>query len=374
MSERRNYAELWVIGFKSMLFLYVISQSYASDLAITPWYILVMLLYLSVSVTVYIFKSRNTQPYFMVLAILVVVASSFYIHPLFFMLLPANLYELLSLYLRRSWMFLIPLLVPALIVPQGFVMAYVSTSVLSYIYLTMLRTFVNRAASYQEQNEQMHRELDRLTQRLSENNEYIRQFEYMFKLEERNRLSQEIHDKIGHSMTGALIQMEAAKRLMTTNPDKSAELLQNAISISKEGIESIRLVLKNVKPPTEQLGINRMRLFLEEFSAQHPIKTVLTHEGNMDVITPLQWKIIQDNTQEALTNTMKYANATAVSLHIEVLGTMIKAKVSDNGKGMQKVIKGLGIVGMEERAAVVNGTVIVDGSSGFSVTTLIPYS
>ena len=48
---------------------------------------------------------------------------------------------------------------------------------------------------------------------LNENKEYIRQSEYTFKLEERNRLSQEIHDKIGHSMTGALIQMEAAKRL-----------------------------------------------------------------------------------------------------------------------------------------------------------------
>jgi len=189
VSERRNYAELWVIGFKSMLFLYVISQSYASDLAITPWYILVVLLYLSVNVSVYIFKSRSIQPYLMLLAILVVAASSFYIHPLLLILLPVNLYELLSLYVRRSWMILIPLLVPALIVPQGFVMTYVSTSVLSYIYLTMLRTFVNRAASYQEQNEQMHRELDRLTQRLSENNEYIRQFEYMFKLEERNRLS-----------------------------------------------------------------------------------------------------------------------------------------------------------------------------------------
>ncbi|MFB4321948.1 sensor histidine kinase [Priestia sp. BR_2] len=374
MSERRNYAESWIIGLKAILLLYVIGQSYASGHGITPWYILAVLLYLSVNVSVYIFKNRNIQPYLMLLAVLVVAASSLYIHPLLFMLLPVNLYELLSLYVRRSWMILIPLLVPAFIVPQWLVMPYVYTSVLSYIYLTMLRTFVNRAVSYQEQNEQMHRELDRLTQRLSENNEYIRQFEYMFKLEERNRLSQEIHDKIGHSMTGALIQMEAAKRLMTSNPDKSAELLQNAISISKEGIESIRLVLKNVKPPTEQLGINRMRLFLEEFSAQHSIKTVLTHEGNMDVITPLQWKIIQDNTQEALTNTMKYANATAVSLHIEVLGTMIKAKVSDNGKGMQKVIKGLGIIGMEERAAVVNGTVIVDGSGGFSVTTLIPYS
>ena len=62
----------------------------------------------------------------------------------------------------------------------------------------------------------------------------------------------------------------------------------------------------------------------------------------MDVITPLQWKIIQDNTQEALTNTMKYANATAVSLHIEVLGTMIKAKVSDNGRACRRSSRVLG--------------------------------
>lgn len=108
MSERRNYAELWVIGFKSMLFLYVISQSYASNLAMTPWYILVVLLYLSVNVSVYIFKSRSIQPYLMLLAVLVVAASSFYIHPLLFMLLPVNLYELASLYVRRSWMILIP--------------------------------------------------------------------------------------------------------------------------------------------------------------------------------------------------------------------------------------------------------------------------
>ncbi|MCV5791418.1 histidine kinase dimerization/phosphoacceptor domain-containing protein, partial [Escherichia coli] len=97
-----------------------------------------------------------------------------------------------------------------------------------------------------------------------ENKEYIRQSEYTFKLEERNRLSQEIHDKIGHSMTGALIQMEAAKRLMEIDKEKSAELLQNAIYISKDGIESIRITLKNMKPPTEQIGIHRMKLFIEE--------------------------------------------------------------------------------------------------------------
>jgi signal transduction histidine kinase len=55
-----------------------------------------------------------------------------------------------------------------------------------------------------------------------------------------------------------------------------------------------------------------------------------------------------------------------------VLNTLIKVEILDNGKGAQKVIKGLGIIGMEERTAAVNGTIIVDGSRGFSVTTLIP--
>ncbi len=201
----------------------------------------------------------------------------------------------------------------------------------------------------------------------------MRQAEHAYKLEERNRLSQEIHDQIGHSMSGALIQMEAAKRLMENDPPKSAELLQNAIHISKEGIERIRLVLKNMKPLTEQLGLRRMKRLTEQFSAMQPFRIFLTYEGNLDMIAPIHWKIFEENMMESLTNTMKYARSSVVTVHIQVLNTMIKCRISDNGKGKRQVIKGMGIIGMEERAAIVGGTVIVDGSNGFSVTTLLPY-
>ena len=59
----------------------------------------------------------------------------------------------------------------------------------------------------------------------------------------------------------------------------------------------------------------------------------------------------------------EYAEATHVSICIHVLNTLIKAEVKDNGKGRQKIKKGMGIIGMEERAASVNGKVIVDGST-----------
>lgn len=173
-------------------------------------------------------------------------------------------------------------------------------------------------------------------------------------------------------MTGALIQLEAAKRLLDTDKNKASELLQNAINISKDGIEKIRLTLKNMKPPAEQMGIHRLKLFIDECSALHRIPILFLYKGDLDVITHIQWKIIFENITEALTNTMKYAGATRVSIEIHVLNTLIKTEVKDNGKGQEKIKKGMGIIGMEERAASVNGKVIVDGSNGFSVTTLLP--
>ena len=93
---------------------------------------------------------------------------------------------------------------------------------------------------------------------------------------------------------------------------------------------------------------------------------------NMEMITPIQWKVIQENLTEAMTNALKYSQATTISIEIQVLNAMIKVVVKDNGKGMEKIKKGLGIIGMEERTASINGKVITDGTNGFSVTMLIP--
>jgi signal transduction histidine kinase len=376
MTERGTPIELWTMGIKAILLSYVVIQSYLSGAVITPWYMLSILIYLCLSISIHIVKKARITWIVLLMSMLVIAASSFYIEPLFILLLPLIIYELFTIYLRKHGIILLLMLVPLLLLAQGsqaILVIYGLIAGLSFLYCLLLNTYINKIHDLEEDIENRNEHIQQLTKSLNENKEYIRQSEYTFKLEERNRLSQEIHDKIGHSMTGALIQMEASKRLLTLDPDKSAELLRNAIQISKDGIESIRLVLKNMKPPMEQLGINRLKLFVDEFSAKHTVRTSLTHDGNVDIITPIQWKVIQENTQEALTNAMKYSNATVVSIHIQVLRTLIKVEVSDNGIGEQKVIKGLGIIGMEERAASVNGTIVIDGSKGFSVTTLIPH-
>ncbi|MFF0651094.1 sensor histidine kinase, partial [Bacillus velezensis] len=97
-----------------------------------------------------------------------------------------------------------------------------------------------------------------------------------------------------------------------------------------------------------------------------------THQGDLDRLTQMHWRVIQENVTEALTNAMKYADATQIFIDIHVLNKAVKAEVKDNGNGAGRFKKGLGMLGMEERAAVLHGTVIFDGTAGFSVTTLLP--
>lgn len=374
MSEPRDASELLKIGYKVALLVFTVGQSLSSETSITPWYILSVLLYLSTNLLFYMLKKESFRSLIAVLSIGIAIAM-FQDHPLVILLLPAHIYELASTFVcKQGIASSLLMMMPLLLVPRQLILLYILIAAVTLIYFSTLKLYDNKLRGQHSELERMRGDFERVHTRLQENNEFLRQAEYTLKLEERNRLSQDIHDNIGHAMTSALIQMEAAKRLIKINSDQASLLLDNAIHISKEGIESIRFDLKKMKPPTEQMGVNRMKLFIDEFSDKHPIRTAFTYEGNMDFISPIHWKIIQDNMKEAFTNMMKYAGATAVSLHVQVLPTLIKATVTDNGQGRGKIVKGLGIIGMEERAAAVGGTVIVDGSRGFSVTTLIPYT
>ncbi|MGG1165158.1 MULTISPECIES: sensor histidine kinase [Bacillus cereus group] len=364
--------EFWLTVSKLIVFIYIVFSYIHSNVGNLSWVIFTLLIYLSVNVMISILRKDTYKKIFICVSIGVVMLFTWKVHPFFILFLPLNLYEIIFHYIEKNWPRFVIMMLPITITDESIRMTYGLIAAFSFLVLTMADRYISRVLKLESQNDKMRKDMQRLTKSLNENKEYIRQSEYTFKLEERNRLSQEIHDKIGHSMTGALIQMEAAKRLMEIDKVKSAELLQNAIHISKDGIESIRITLKNMKPPTEQIGIHRMKLFIEEFAGKHDVNIPFIYKGNLDMISPIQWKIIGENVTEALTNTMKYADATVISIDIHVLNKMIKVQVKDNGKGADLVKKGLGIMGMEERTASVNGKIIVDGTSGFSVTMLLP--
>jgi signal transduction histidine kinase len=364
--------EFWVIFTKLLLLVYIAYLTVQANISHISWVVLGLLVYFCANIMLYIFKNTSIKRILHVVSIAITTGACLIVDPSFGLLLPLSIVELAAGFFDKKITMMILSLIPILYMNEALQPLYGLVAFLSFMIFSLTSIYGNRLVKNEAQIDSMRKKLQKLTKNINENTEYIRQSEYTFKLEERNRISQEIHDKIGHSMTGALFQMEAAKRLMETDPQKATELLQNSINISKDGIENIRLTLKNMKPPTEQMGIHRLKLLIDDFNATQQIKTVLTQEGNLDMIAPIQWKIIHENVTEALTNTMKYSQATIVSVDLKVLNKMIRVEVKDNGKGTDTIKKGLGIMGMEERTASVNGKMIVDSTNGFSVTTLLP--
>ncbi|MCM3727781.1 sensor histidine kinase [Neobacillus cucumis] len=365
--------ELWIIFSKLIIILFLSFSYVQSETGNLAWIVLSILVYISINITVYLVQSEKVKIGIHLVSMTLIFIFFREVNSLFILLLPNNIYELTWPFFGKKWLLLVVGLMPVLIVPLQQA-SYSLVALFCFVVYFMSIHFSKRLLSYENTLDKMRVDMQRLSKSLHENKEYIRQSEYTYRLEERNRISQQIHDSIGHSMTGALIQMEAAKTLVAIDQTKAVELLQNAINISKEGIEDIRITLKNMKPPSEQIGLQRLKLFIEEFSIQHQLRMPFVYKGNIDLITPIQWKIITENITEALTNSLKYSGASEISIDFQVLNKLVRVEVRDNGKGIGsgKVVKGLGIVGMEERTASIKGTIIVDGTNGFSVTTLLP--
>ncbi|MFT9451948.1 sensor histidine kinase, partial [Liquorilactobacillus ghanensis] len=191
-------------------------------------------------------------------------------------------------------------------------------------------------------------------------------------LEERIKLSQLIHDEVGHSLSGGLIQMEAAQLVLTKNQQQAADLLDNAIEISRQGIGQIRNLLKNGVPTVEEVGLEKIQAQILEFKRDYHLQTQLTLRGDIKRINGIQWQVLEKNLQEFLTNTLKYADAHQVEIHLLVFNQLLRFTLQNDGVSPGVIKLGLGLRGMQMRAAQLDGQVIFSQHSGFEVSTLLP--
>src|SRR5699024_1960321 len=164
----------------------------------------------------------------------------------FILLIPLSIIELVEVWNMSKSVALFLSVMPAFYVTPDIRIWYMVIAIYTFLTHTMGKIYTEKLNRNEAEKDVLRLNQQRLMRRLHENDTFMKQSAYTFKLEERNRISQEIHDEIGHAITGALIQMEATKKLMTINPEKAEELLQNAIGITQDGIERIRYTLKDM--------------------------------------------------------------------------------------------------------------------------------
>lgn len=193
-------------------------------------------------------------------------------------------------------------------------------------------------------------------------------------LVERQRIIHEIHDHLGHDLTSCLIQIEAAKVINREQPEQAHQLLSQSADRLRKSINEVRNVLHEERPKNETLNINKIKAELQRFSDAHKIIVDFQYSGSLDKISRFQWQVLATNLKEFLTNTLKYSEASTVTVRLHVYQKFLRFESKNNGKSAIDYRKGLGIVGMEERTAVLNGKLLIDGTDGFHITTILPFN
>lgn len=365
--------EGWVVLSDFLITLYLVLKVIIDKIEYHPVFVFFLLIFSSINVLYFVVDNKLVKSLLMSLFIGILLWNYVYDNRLFILLLPFGLYNIAYIILKKplsGFVFTLFsfLLLDKILLPEYFLISFL----LYVVYQFSFVTFVE-AEKLKEENANLRKKIYLLSPEKLRSSRYEEQLKYVAKLEERNEISQKIHDYVGHTISGSLIQLEAVKILILNNEKKKAEeFIQRTIEVLRTGHEEIRKVLKEIKPQSYKVGINRIRLLIEEFKKTSNLDVSFKWEGKIERINYVYWSIIYENLRECLTNTLKHSKATKVEIFIGVYNKFVKLEVMDNGIGKESIKKGLGLVGIEERTASVGGKVILDGLNGFSVITLLP--
>lgn len=187
---------------------------------------------------------------------------------------------------------------------------------------------------------------------------------------ERKRLARELHDETGQALTSILLglrTLEEAPALDELRPsvDSLRELtIQTLRDVRRLAVELRPSALDDfgLVPALERLAEG----FGEQTGLTVQVEARLDERLPADVETAL-YRIVQ----EALTNVLKHAQARNVSILLNRKGSTVAAVVEDDGRGFSpKEIgdEGLGLLGMRERLALLDGTLKIESSPGAGTT------
>jgi signal transduction histidine kinase len=197
--------------------------------------------------------------------------------------------------------------------------------------------------------------------------------------EERTRIARELHDELGQKLTGFKMDVSwLSKRL--GDPDAGqdpAPLLAKTRAMTAlidETIVGLRSLISALRPAVlDHLGlVAALEWQAEEFHRRTGIACRFVSPLQQVVLSPAGATAMFRIVQEALTNVMRHAQATEVTIRLDADGKELRLAVEDNGKGITESQAAgrcsFGILGLRERVALLKGRLTLCGSPGLGTT------
>jgi len=175
-------------------------------------------------------------------------------------------------------------------------------------------------------------------------------------VKERNRIAREIHDTLGHTLTGAIIQLEVAKKLVQIDQDKTAETIQKVQNITRQGFSELKRAIKALHPIMIEDNTLSDGLVLLFQSVKSDFDYLISYKIDIPEVISNDVKVsVYRMIQELITNSIRHGGAKKMNLSIECQFDMLRINSNDDGKGCKTIIEGNGLKGIRERVEKLNG-------------------
>ncbi|MCL6590538.1 MAG: sensor histidine kinase [Firmicutes bacterium] len=248
--------------------------------------------------------------------------------------------------------------------------------VIAIICGILIRTLLDKVRQLSFQAEEFHKSNVRLVEANLGLQDYTVRQQRESIMNERNRISREIHDSVGYMLTNLIAVLDYTRELIIAGKDQALEKLDSGREQAREALAEVRRAVRALRPPIEVSHLQAISALITAFSEVTKIE-VSAHMSDLpDSLTEeLDW-LIYRVIQEALTNTFRHGQANHVFINVHLKSKLLSITIRDNGLGAADIKLGCGLTGIQERVKALGGRFEVESgpNQGFTIKILIPWT
>jgi two-component system CheB/CheR fusion protein len=195
--------------------------------------------------------------------------------------------------------------------------------------------------------------------------------------DERKHISRELHDEVVQTLVGINVELSALAKGAPPGVRGLKEKIAHTQRLVENSVNAVHRFARELRPAVlDDLGlIPALHAHSKNLAARKKISIQITAFRGVEALDAAARTVLFRVAQEALTNVVRHAHATQISLNISKLPRAIQMEINDNGRSFQveKVLlaknqKRLGLIGMKERIEMIGGTLVIESAPGRGTT------
>ena len=217
-------------------------------------------------------------------------------------------------------------------------------------------------------------ELRMASQANRELNSYLALSEKIAEDRERKRIAREIHDTLGHALTGISAGIDAVKVLVDIDTNRAKEQLNNVSVVVRDGIRDVRGSLNKMRPGALENNTLKEALIkiIREYEAISNLEIHLRYEWDNIDLDIAKEDIVFRVIQESITNSVRHGHAKTIWIELLEEEEAYVMTIQDDGIGFDELHYGYGLKQMQERLMIIGGSVRFENRDGFYTHIEIP--